>query len=117
MAIHVIEDYRNFGSKAKELYREIEGEMEGALFLLAESIIKTDIEPENWSRKLFKNPSDAVLFIEDLRDESDCYRIVDKIYNPFFYQWCICHFNSLEELAELLVTYDEEFSQFIDEHG
>ncbi|WP_175850311.1 hypothetical protein [Burkholderia cepacia] len=117
MTVHVIEDYRNFGPKAKELYNEILGEMEGALFLLADSIGKTDIEPEDWSRKLFKRPSDAALFIEDLRNESEFYRIVDKIYNPIFCQWGIDHFNSLEELAELLVTGDEEFSRFINDEG
>ena len=111
MVVQAIENYENFGPSNPDCFDEIQCEMDAALFLIAGSA--RQIDSKGWSKQIFKHQSDAVLFIKDLVAASCHFRITDKIYNPFIFSWDFNHFNSLLDLARLLLDEDEELSQLM----
>ncbi|VWC75780.1 hypothetical protein [Burkholderia lata] len=114
MVAHVIDNYRKFGPIAKEIYAEqIDGfddAMDGVLHVISESIYKCNLDLKGWSKKIFRYPEDAALFIKDLVNNSDHFRIQDRIYYALSIWGSLHHFNSSRDLAELLLMEDEELS-------
>ena len=119
MVAHVIDNYRKFGPVAKAIYTDqidaFDDAMDGVLHVISESIHKYNLDLTGWSKKIFRHPEDAVLFIKDLANSSDHFRIQDRIYYAFSLWGGLHHFNSSRDLAELLLMEDDELSRLMKE--
>ena len=117
MVAHVIDNYRRFGPIAKAIYADqidaFDDAMDGVLHVISESIHKCNLDLKGWSKKIFRYPEDAVLFIKDLANSSGHFRIQDRIYYAFSIWGGLNHFNSSRDLAELLLMEDDELSQLM----